>query len=160
MRNKFIGIIIAVCVVAGIVKLFIMLEPPQNKIKRIIYAVKTATEREQILRCFSSVSFSYRDQDGNDREGLFLIAKHVFETYDAIAIEIVGLSINILDKERATAKLVCFGQGERAAKGSFAEIDQEKVTFEIVFQKEESGWKVIELRFIEPEDFLRLGRSL
>lgn len=162
-RNTIIVIAIILC---GIFVLFMALsffEKEEDKIKRIIYAAKEATEKEDIIRCMSFISYAYADKDGNNKAMLFGIAQQVFKSYDNLLIDIKIAEVSLFDKTKAKAHLICFGQGRRSPHGGAGSplvLDTQKVEFEIVFQKEYGRWKVIELRFIDPKDFLNLLKGL
>lgn len=109
----------------------------------------------------SHISNAYSDKDGNNKAALFRITKHAFSVYDNILIEITDLDISIVDKSMATAHIICFGQGKRRIRGKIQySLDSRKIEFNVEFRKEGNRWKVVELRFISPPNFLRLIEGL
>lgn len=157
-NNKKIFFTIAIIAVIFIsVKIIPLIDTDTDKIRRIIYAAKQAIEKEELIKCMSFISYSYNDKDANNRATLFRIAKKVFDTYDNLLIEIVDLDISIVDKLNAFAHIICAGEGRRA---NSLILDTQKVEFEVIFQKETRGWKVVELKFIEPKNFLQLLKSI
>lgn len=163
MENKF-KLILVIAIVALIlifVKLVFLSKTNEQKIRQIIYSAKTATEKEDLFKCISYVSLEYKDKEGNDRPTLFLIGKNVFQNYDDIFIIIEDLKINIVNNTKAEAHIWASGQGKRQTGEKFSYIvDTQKVEFEVVFQKEGNIWKVVELKFIQPENFLQLLKGL
>lgn len=160
------AILVTALILCGVFILFVapsLFEKEEDKIGRIIYAAKAATEKEDIIRCMSFISYAYADQDGNNKAMLFRIAQQVFKSYDGILIDIKTTEVSLLDKTKAEAHLVCFGQGRRsgqASEGPPLALDTQKVEFTIVFGKEHGRWRVQELRFIEPADFLNVLKGL
>ena len=133
----------------------------ENKIRNIIYEAKDATEKENIAKCIAFLSNTYQDKDGNNKAMLFRIIRHVFEVYRDIIVEIKLCEVDFEDQSSARANIVCFGQGKRKPRKKMTySLDMQNVEFEAIFQKEGNAWKVIELRFIEPENFMQLLKGL
>lgn len=157
-NRKIIFLIVLGAAVFIFAKIAPLFKTDTEKIRHIIYSAKSATEKEEIFKCISYVSMDYKDKDDNDRPSLFLIAKNVFQNYDGIYIIIENLKINIVNNALAIARVWSSGQGRRQSEGGIPDI--EKVEFEITFRKEGNSWKVVELKFIHPEDFLHLLKGL
>ncbi len=138
-----------------------MLGSDTEKIRKIIHSAKAATEKEDLLKCISFVSLDYNDKHGNNRGSLFLIAKNVFRAYGDILIVIEDLKIDVESNLKAKAHVIASGQGRRAEGEKLKFIlDTERVEFDVNFKKEGNNWKVVELNFIQPDDFLQLLKGL
>lgn len=135
-----------------------LIEGDKGRIKRIIYAAKRATERENIFKCISFVSMDYADKYGNNRRSLLLIAQNIFDVYDNIIIGIRGLDIS-LDTDTARAQVEATGVARNVEKEETNIFETETTKFLIFFQKEEGNWKVIKLEFLESGRVLLPGIS-
>ncbi len=158
LRNnrKIIFIIVAVVIII-FVKILPLFDTDKDKIKRLIYSVKAAIEEENILKCISYISLNYSDKDGNNRANLFLIGKNVFQTYDDIFIIVEELRIDITSQTKAVAHILASGQTKKTTGEKFPyNLCREKVRLDVIFQKENASWKVLELEFIDPEGFWQL----
>ncbi len=147
---------IALVILAGLIifpKVKTLLEGEKGRIRRIVYAAKRATEQEDIFKCISFISNNYTDKYGNDRRSLFLVAQKVFDTYDNIVIGIAQLDIS-LDTDTARAEVEASGVARNVERKETNAFEAETVKFLIFFQKEEGGWKVIKLEFLESEEIL------
>jgi hypothetical protein len=125
-----------------------LIEGDKGRIKRIIYAAKKATEREDIFKCISFVSMGYADKYGNNRRSLLLIAQNIFDTYDNIIIGIRQLDIS-LNTDSAEAQVEATGVARNVEKEETNIFETETIKFMIFFQKEKSNWKVIRLELLE-----------
>jgi hypothetical protein len=156
-NNKKIISVIVVIAIAFIFARIFSFDTNTEKIKHIIHSAKTATEKEDLLKCISYISLDYSDTEGNNRANLFLIGRNVFAAYDGIIIIFEDLKINIVSGSKAMAHILASGQGRRVTKGKLEYItDWQKAEFEVFLRKEGNSWKVVELKFINPEDFWQL----
>lgn len=162
MENRSRLILIVVCILIFIFfRAVPFLKTDTEKIRQIIYSAKVATEKEDLFKCISYISLDYKDRDGNDRPSLFILGKNVFQNYDDIFIIIEDLKIDVADNKQPIAHLIVSGQGRRQTGDKFQfVIDKERVKFDVVFRREGSSFKVIELKFIEPDNFLKLLKGL
>lgn len=156
-KTKFIAVIVILCAALIIIpRLKILFEGDEGRIERIVYSAKNATEREDLLKCISLVSFDYSDKYGNDRSSLLMAAKQVFLDYDNIIIGISKLEVE-LDDGSAKAQVEATGIARNVSREETNIFEKDTVKFLIFFKKEEAGWKVIELEFLEPRDVLPPG---
>ncbi|MFC1646562.1 hypothetical protein ACFL2Y_05250 [Candidatus Omnitrophota bacterium] len=161
MNKKLIYIVAIIAAIFLIVKIIPLLSSDTERIRKIIHDAKSATEKQRLLKCISFVSMDYNDKHGNDRSTLLFIAKNAFREYDDLLIIIEDLKIDILSDSKAVAHLRACGQGKRQPQEKFKYIlDTDRVEFDVVFKKEDNDWKVVELDFIEPEDFLQFFKGL
>jgi hypothetical protein len=133
-----------------------LIEGEKGRIKRIIYAAKSATEREDLFKCISFISNEYNDEYGNNRRSLMVIAQNIFQTYDNIIIGIRELNIS-LDTDSATAEVEATGVARNVEREETNIFETETIKFMIFFQKEESKWKVVKLEFLESGKILLPG---
>ncbi len=161
MNKKIILVIAAIVLVFFFVKVRSLFESDVEKIRRVIYAAKEATEKESALKCISFVSLDYDDKHGNNKAAMFFIVNNVFKEYDNLLIVIEDLKIEIKGDSKATAHIIASGQGRRQPTNKIQFLlDTDRVELKVSFQKEDNGWKVVELDFIEPKDFLILLKGL
>ena len=120
----------------------------EGRIKRVIYAAKKATEREDIFKCISFVSRDYADKYGNDRRSLFVAAQNFFDAYDNIIIGIRQLEIS-LDTDSAEAAIEATVIARNAQREETNIFETETAKFLVFFRKGESGWKVTSLEFLD-----------
>jgi hypothetical protein len=161
MDKKTIFIIIAVILVLFFVKIMPSLNSDSDKIRNIILSAKTATEKENILKCISYLSLDYNDKHGNNRGSIFLICQNVFREYDGILIIIEDMKVDVIDSLNAKAHVVASGQGKRQENKEMSLfLDTERVEFDVAFKKESGAWKVVNLNFIKPDDFLQALKGL
>jgi hypothetical protein len=137
-------------------KIKTLIEGEKGKIKRIIYAAKGATEREDLFKCISFISMEYNDEHGNNRRSLMVIAQNIFQTYDNIIIGIRELNIS-LDADSAKAEVEATGVARNVEREEINIFETETIKFMIFFQKEEGNWKVVELEFLESGKILLPG---
>jgi hypothetical protein len=159
MERRFKYIVIAIAVIVSFIvfcKIKILLEGEEGRIKRVIYAAKSATEQENLFKCISFISQSYADRYGNDRRSLLLIGKEIFQAYDNIIIGIRQLKISS-DTDTAEAEVEATGIAINVERKETNIFETETIKFLIFFQKEEGGWKVRRLEFLEPQKIVLPG---
>lgn len=154
---KKAGIILAItiCVFFSIHIIAILLEGEAGHLKKTIYKCKRLTEKEDILGLAGYISPDYHDELGNDKRSLLVVARSLFSEYRNVLISIDKL-MPYIEKQNATAQVqVTVYWRENISE----EIFYDRVKAEAKFQKEQGRWKLIELKFFEPEQ-KRLFRPL
>lgn len=136
-----------ICILFIVRVTIIMLEGEKGCLKRTIYKAKRLTERENIVGLTNYVSRDYYDELGNDRRTLLLIAKSFFDEYRNILILINTLEIKI-DEENAFTNIEATVYWQEKMSENII-YDTTKV--EARFKKEQNHWKLVELKFFEPE---------
>ncbi len=126
----------------------IALEGEEGRLKRTIYKAKRLTEREHIVALTNYISSDYSDELGNDRRSLLFIAKSFFDEYRNILIPIKELDIEI-EGENASVHI--------EATVYWQENDSTNIIYDTAevkakFKKDKSGWKLIELEFLEQKN--------
>lgn len=156
-RTKYIAIIFIIFISLIILpKIKILLEGEKGRIRRIIYAAKTATEKENLFKCISFISKNYSDKYGNNYRSMMLIGQNMFEIYDNIAIGIRRLNIS-LDSDTAMAEVGSTAIAKNVESKEINIFERETIKFLIYFRKEEKDWKVMKLEFLEPREPLPKG---
>lgn len=128
-----------------------IIEDEKGKIKRVIFSAKRAFEKEDLIRLSGYASFDYSDKYGNDRHSLILIGRSFFSEYEDIAVHIQGLEIE-LDKTAAFAQMEILLLARRPTQTQEPNpLEYDAIDLKVKFKREEGGWKVIELEFLEQE---------
>ena len=143
--------ILAVCLVS-IMAIFrlteLMFEGEEGRLKRTLHRAKRLAERENILGLTNYISSDYSDELGNDRRTLLFIAKRLFGEYKNILILIDSLDIEILgDNADAFVEATVYWQENNSAN-----ITYDRIECKAVFIRAERNWKLLELKFFEPEE--------
>ena len=156
MNRKIILLIFILAVVFLILRIVPVLGSDKEKVRKVILDAKAAVEKENALKCISFVSMDYEDRHGNNRGSLFAIAQSVFKSYDDTLIIIEELRVNLTDSAHARARVIASGQSRRMGEEKWRYfLDSERVEFDVDLRKEDSGWKVVKLDFIEPREFMQ-----
>jgi hypothetical protein len=157
-RKYTIGLIVIIVCGIAFPHIKMLIEGDRGKIKRIIYAARRATEKEDAFKCISFVSTVYDDEYGNNRQSLFLIAKDFFEYYDTITVGIQDLTIAV-EEERAEAELKARIIGQTPEREQANVFETEIILFRVYFKLEKTGWKVVRMEFLEVQPFLPPGTA-
>lgn len=136
------------------------IEGEKGKIRRLIFIAQRAIEKEDLIRLSGYASFDYQDKYGNDRQRLIFIGQRAFVEYQDISLQIKDLKIELNESE-ALAQMGVLGLGRRASGAQNDNpLEYDRVELKIRFKKEENQWKVVELEFLESEEFFPLGESI
>lgn len=147
VKTTCITLAILICALFAARAVTIMLEGEEGRLKRTIHKAKRLAERESIVALANYISPNYYDELGNDRRSLLLIAKGFFGEYKNILILIDTLEIEIEDESAgAHIEATVYWQEDVSS-----DIIYDTVEVEAKFKKERNSWKLIELRFFEPE---------
>ncbi len=147
VKTTCITLAILICALFAVRAVTISLEGEKGYLKRTIHKIKRLAERESMLALTNYISPNYYDELGNDRRSLLLIAKGFFGEYKNILIAIDTLEIEIEDgSASAHIEATVYWQEDVSS-----DIIYDTVEVEAKFKKERNSWKLIELRFFEPE---------
>jgi hypothetical protein len=135
-----------ICVLFIFRTVTMILEGEEGRLKRTIYKAKRFAERENIISLTNYISRDYYDELGNDRRSLLLIAKSFFDEYKNILIHIDTLEMTIEEKAAVQIEATVYWQ-EPSSENIFYDTAKVKA----IFKKEQKDWKLIELKFFEPE---------
>src|SRR3989338_2175666 len=105
----------------------------QARIRKFIMTGKARIEKKNILGLSDMVSYNYKDKYGNDRSTLVYGAKNFVSYYKDVFINIESVGIKL--KKTETIR-----QGREG----------EKDKFRLKLIKEEDGWKLLDLEFLQP----------
>jgi hypothetical protein len=122
-------------------------EGDEGKVKRVIYTGKALIEKEKTIGLTDVISVDYYDDFDNDRRMLLLIAKDFFDSCKSIIIKIDNLSVKVEDKAAVADIYATAYWQENGSKDILYDVYKAKASF----RKEEGGWRLIKLEFLEPE---------
>ena len=131
----------------------------QAKIHKFIMTGKARIEKKNILGLSDMVSYNYKDKYGNDRANIIYGAKSFVSYYKDVLINIESTDIKLNEaKTEADVEVVALIIGRTGQQGSQETIMQglegEKDKFRLKLIKEENGWKLLELEFLQPIDVM------
>lgn len=126
----------------------------QARIKKFIMTGKTRIEKKNILGLSDMVSYNYKDRYGNDRSTLVFGAKNFVSYYKDVLINIESIDIK-LDETKTEADvevvaLIIGRTGQGASDTIMQGLEGEKDRFRLKLIKEEDGWKLLDLEFLQP----------
>ncbi|MDD4879185.1 MAG: hypothetical protein PHR22_01860 [Candidatus Omnitrophica bacterium] len=126
----------------------------QARIKKFIMTGKARIEKKNLLGISDMVSFDYKDKYGNDRAALVFGVKSFASYYKDVFINIESVDIKLNEaKTEADVEVVALIIG-RTGQGTSETIMQglegEKDKFRLKLVKEENGWKLVDLEFLQP----------
>lgn len=126
----------------------------QARIKKFIMTGKARIEKKNLLGISDMVSFNYKDKYGNDRATLVFGVKSFVSYYKDVFINIESVDIKLNEaKTGADVEVIALIIG-RTGQGTSETIMQglegEKDKFRLRLVKEEDGWKLLEMEFLQP----------
>jgi hypothetical protein len=161
MGRKFIFILVFIAVIFLFLKIIPKFGSDTERIRNIIIAAKDAVEKRDLMKCASFVSKDYLDKYGHNKGEFLFIAKNAFAEYGDILIIIEEMKIDVESSTKAKAHVLASGQGKKEIAERFNyDLDADRAEFIVTFNKEGRHWKVTELDFIQPEDFLLFLKGL
>lgn len=147
IRRLFALFLAAILVYLGVRLIGTALEGEEGRLRKAVYKAKRLAEREDVVGLTSLISADYNDELGNDRRALLLIAKSLFDEYRNILIHIDALEIRLEEKSAdLNIKTTVYWQENYSDNISY-----DTAELEARFKKEERHWRLIELKFLEPE---------
>lgn len=126
----------------------------EGRIRKFIMTGKARIEKRNILGLSDMVSFNYKDKYGNDRSTLVYGAKNFISYYKDVFINIEGIDIELNEsKTEADVEVTALiigrtGQGASETIGQGLEGEKDKFRLKLI--KEEDGWKLLDLEFLQP----------
>jgi len=126
----------------------------EGRVRKFIMTGKARIEKKNILGLSDMVSFNYKDKYGNDRGTLVYGAKNFVTYYKDVFINIERMDIKLNEtKTEADVEVTALIIG-RTGAGASETIGQglegEKDKFRLKLIKEENGWKLLDLEFLQP----------
>jgi hypothetical protein len=124
-----------------------IIEGECGRLKKTVYTAKKLTEKEDVFGLTKYISADYQDELGNDKHSLLLIAKTFFDKYKNILILIEKLDIEKIEGGNADIIIEATMYWQ---ENTSEDIIYDTVEVKAKFKKEQNGWKLIELKFLEP----------
>jgi hypothetical protein len=128
----------------------------EAKVRKFIMQGKSRLEKRDIIGLSDMVSADYKDKYGNDRMTVVYGAKSFLAYYKDIFINIERTDITLngtKDATQAEAEVVALiiGKTKDGRSDSITEgLEGEKDKFRLKLRKEENGWKLLEIEFLQP----------
>ena len=126
----------------------------QARIRKFIMTGKARIEKKNILGLSDMVSYNYKDKYGNDRSTLVYGAKNFVSYYKDVFINIesVGIKLNeaATEADVEVIALIIGRTGQGASETIMQGLEGEKDKFRLKLIKEEDGWKLLDLEFLQP----------
>ena len=134
----------------------------QARIKKFIMTGKARIEKKNLLGISDMVSFNYKDKYGNDRSTIVYGVKSFVSYYKDVFINIESVEIKLNEaKTEADVEVIALIIGrtmkqenrDTSQKGCvpvMQGLEGEKDKFRLKLVKEEDGWKLLELEFLQP----------
>lgn len=126
----------------------------EAKVRKFIMHGKSAVERKNILGLSDMISYNYGDKYGNNSSSVIYGAKAFISYYKDILINIEAMDIRLNEaKTEADVEVTALIIGRTKEGGSdtiMSGLEGEKDKFRLKLVKEENGWKVVEIEFLQP----------
>lgn len=126
----------------------------EAKVRKFIMQGKSRFEKRDFIGLSDMVSADYKDKYGNDRMTVVYGAKSFLAYYKDIFINIERADITLNEgKDAAEAEVVALiiGKTKDGRSDSIMEgLEGEKDKFRLKLRKEENGWKILEIEFLQP----------
>ncbi|MDD5270247.1 MAG: hypothetical protein PHE80_03555 [Candidatus Omnitrophica bacterium] len=126
----------------------------EAKVRKFIMQGKSRLEKRDIIGLSEMVSADYKDKYGNDRVTVVYGAKTFLAYYRDVFINIEKTDIVLNEaKDTAEAEVVALiiGKTKDGRSDSIMEgLEGEKDKFRLNLRKEENGWKLLEIEFLQP----------
>lgn len=116
----------------------------EDKIKAIVNEAAEASQKKDIAGIRKHVSKTYRDQEGNDYDGIKGILIYHFLRDETISVFVRSVDVEIKGDTAVVRANVIFVRGKEIK--SISDIIPESASgyrFEVVFKKEEADWKAV-----------------
>ena len=121
------------------------------EIQAIADSIKTAIENKDVGMFMSNISLSYSDSYGGTYESIYIMAQEMVDEIelaeDMAASYGVNLTINTLISNLIITDTIAYSDLKItiSAKLLFLTVYSYDINFEVTFQKEDTGWKIISM---------------
>ena len=154
-KGKTVLILLAAVACFVLIKYIIISD--ETRIRRVIYKGKTAIEQEDFEGALKHVSRDYRDDYGLNKVAIAGILKRLFKEFDAIAIHVKGMEVEIAEGGLGQATLFTWvtaqvDDGVGYIVGSSE--NPSRVIFTLA--KEKGRWRVVRTEGVDPSEELLL----
>lgn len=130
----------------------------QARIKKFIMTGKARIEKKNLLGISDMVSFDYKDKYGNDRATLVFGVKSFVSYYKDVFINIESVDVKLNEaRTEADVEVVALiiGRTGQGASGAVTQgLEGEKGKFRLKLVKENDGWKLLDLEFLQPVNIM------
>ena len=150
----FLIFIITMMVVSGCHK-----ENDQDKVKKIITDIQTASEQKDVRKITNNISKTYSDPQGFNYEGIKGLLIGYFFRYPKISVYINNLTISVENTSARAVFQTVLTSGEKT--GSVTDIIPQSLgiwDFNVTLKKESGDWKVTSAKWEEAEMMKTEGR--
>jgi len=124
-------------------------ETEEDKVRKVVAAMQTATEEKKIMAVQEHVSRSYRDPQGNDFEAIKGLFNFYFFRHRTVGVFIPSLEVSV-NGPSATAKFhaVLTAKGIDGESASLLLPDAlGAYNFDVSFRQEEGAWKIVSAKW-------------
>jgi hypothetical protein len=153
-RGKTVFIVLAAVACFFLIKYIIISD--ETRIRRVIYKGKAAIEQEDFEGALKYVSRDYQDDYGLNKLAIGALLKRVFKEFDAIAIHVKGMEVEISEGGLGQATLFTWvtAQGDEGV-GYIVGSAEEPSCVTFTLAKERGRWRIVKAEGVEPaEEFL------
>lgn len=130
----------------------------QARVRKFIMQGKARVEKKNVVGLSEMVAYNYQDKYGNDRTTLIYGAKTFLAYYKDVFINVESIDIKLNEaKTEADVEIVALIIGRTKEGGSdtiMEGLEGEKDKFRLRLIKEENGWKLLEMEFLQPIDVM------
>jgi len=121
------------------------------EIQVIVDSIKTAIENKDVDMFMSNISLNYSDSYGGTYESIYIMAQDMIDEIesaeDMAASYGVNITVNTLISNLIIADTIAYSDLKITinAKLLFLTVYSYNMNFEVTFQKEDTGWKIISM---------------
>ena len=126
-------------------------DPDEIKIHAIADSIKTAIENKDVDMFMSNISLDYSDSEGGTYDSIYAMAQNMVSEIEA-AEEMAGSYGVNLTINTFISNLIIVGSMANSdlkltisAKVLFVTVYSYDITFEVIYQKEGTSWKIISM---------------
>ena len=126
-------------------------DPDEIKIHAIADSIKTAMENKDVDMFMSNISLDYSDSEGGTYDSIYAMAQNMVSEIEA-AEEMAGSYGVNLTINTFISNLIIVGSMANSdlkltisAKVLFVTVYSYDITFEVIYQKEGTSWKIISM---------------
>jgi hypothetical protein len=127
-------------------------ETDQDKVKKIITDIQTASEQKDVKKITNNISKTYSDPQGFNYEGIKGLLIGYFFRYPKISVYINNLTISVENTSARAVFQTVLTSGEKT--GSVTDIIPQSLgvwDFDVTLKKESNDWKVTSAKWEEAE---------
>jgi hypothetical protein len=127
-------------------------ESDEDKVKRIITDIQTASEQKDVKKITNNISETYSDPQGFNYEGIKGLLLGYFFRYPKISVYINNLTISVESTSVKAVFQTVLTSGEKT--GSVTDVIPQSLgiwDFDVTLKKESSDWKVTSAKWEQTE---------